>query len=83
MFTILCRQALVALIPGGGEGGGGGQLQMLTDLGLDLVGGSVRNAGELFAPLRNATRKATENFPRLGDVLNRAVDGNISVRYSS
>jgi hypothetical protein len=80
------RQALVkAIVPGGNsEGGGsavgGGQLQSLADLGLDLVGGSIMNAGELFAPLRNATQKARENFPRVGDVLNRVVDSKRAYR---
>jgi hypothetical protein len=69
------RQALVkALIPGGNGGGSGGGLQTLTDLGVDLVGGSLMNSGDLLAPLRNATKRARENFPRAGDVLNRFVD---------
>jgi len=76
------RKKLVGIIPGGGEssGGGGGQLQTLTDLGLDLVGGSVMNFGEFLAPVRNATRKAKEQFPRVGDVINRAVDSSREYR---
>lgn len=65
-----------ALIPGGGGGGGGAlgsQLSSLSNLGVDLLSGG--RISEIFAPLTNATKKATAGFPRVGDVINRVIDG--------
>jgi hypothetical protein len=64
------RKALVAALTPAGDGVGN-QIMTLQDLGLDLVGGIFRNSADVFAPLTNATRKAKEGLPRLGNVINR------------
>ncbi|CAL8124161.1 unnamed protein product [Orchesella dallaii] len=72
------RQAFIKALGGGGDeeggGGGGGALTAgLGSLATDALTLITANANETFAPLREATAKAKQNFPNIGTTVNNFV----------